>query len=88
MSFGITQETADSKSTKKMVRMTAVIFGLTFITTVLAILSFYWFSYRPFQIRKQCYEQSKGYLVQSSGGRLTSPSYNEKYEACLNQHGY
>ena len=56
----------------------------TILIVVLAVLvviagAFYWYEYRPSQIRKECYRASYGVIVENN--------IEKNYETCLLSHG-
>lgn len=60
-----------------------IILPISIILLVILGFAFYWFQWRPSEIRKECSRQS---LIES-GAISQSSNYSFFYELCLKEHG-
>jgi len=60
-------------------------FYTLFLVIILILgFSFYWYSYRPEQIRKNCYQGALQIELQIAG----SGDFDGLYKACLREYGF
>lgn len=59
-----------------------------FIIIVLLLASlFYWYEYRPTNIRKACYKVSRKLNLVAFGEEIADKEYDQKYNDCLKSYG-
>ena len=55
------------------------------LTLIILSSLFYWFEWRPSQIRKECYENTK--IKFNDSGRVQIQTVDTYYEYCLRKNG-
>lgn len=57
--------------------------SIIILLIITALLSFYWFQYRPYKIRLTCSKL----LSENGGSSLSADSYSKWFKNCLNSRG-
>ena len=57
------------------------------ILVLLFGLLFYWYEYRPTDIRKTCFKISRGLDFSAFGKEVADSEYDQRYNDCLKSYG-
>lgn len=64
--------------------------GLIILVVIIFASLFYWYEYRPSQIKKECYNAAKEKAIERDGlsnGQFRKESYDTYYGWCLQEKG-